>query len=95
MTDALVVSLTVEQLEELVERAAAKAVAALVPTDKLNTEDAARLLSLHPKVLERKARDGGVPAERLGREWRFDRRELLEWLRKQPKKWTPKRKAKP
>lgn len=93
MTVAMVVSLTVEQLEELVERAAAKAIAARPSDEVLATEEAAALLKLHPKVLERKARDGEIPADRLGREWRFRRTAILDWLGKQPKKFVSKRRA--
>lgn len=46
----------------------------------LNTEDAAALLGVHPKTLERWAREGRVPAYDLGR-WRFRASALDVWLR--------------
>ena len=46
----------------------------------LNTVDAAALLQIHPKTLERWAREGRLPAHDLGR-WRFRASELDAWLR--------------
>jgi excisionase family DNA binding protein len=46
----------------------------------LSTEEAAVLLAVHPKTLERWAREGRLPAYDLGR-WRFRASELDEWLR--------------
>jgi len=37
----------------------------------LNTEEAAALLQIHPKTLQRMAREGTVPAFRIGDLWRF------------------------
>lgn len=37
----------------------------------LNTEEAAALLQVHPKTLQRMARQGRVPAFRIGDLWRF------------------------
>jgi len=46
----------------------------------LITEEAAELLSMHPKALLRQVREGRIPAARVGRRWRFSRRQLLQWL---------------
>jgi len=46
----------------------------------LTTEEAAELLSMHPKTLLRQVREGGIPAARVGRRWKFSRRQLLQWL---------------
>ena len=37
----------------------------------LKTEQAASLLGVHPKTLQRLAREGKVPARRIGDLWRF------------------------
>jgi excisionase family DNA binding protein len=37
----------------------------------LNTEEAAALLQIHPKTLQKMAREGTVPAFRIGDLWRF------------------------
>ena len=47
----------------------------------LNTEEAAALLHIHPKTLQRMARQGVVPAFRIGDLWRFRASDLDRWLR--------------
>jgi excisionase family DNA binding protein len=47
----------------------------------LNTEEAAALLQIHPKTLQKMAREGIVPAFRIGDLWRFRASALDEWLR--------------
>ncbi len=47
----------------------------------LDTNEAAGLLKIHPKTLQRMARSGHVPAFRIGDLWRFRASELDEWLR--------------
>lgn len=47
----------------------------------LTSEEAARLLNIHPKTLQRMARKGQVPAHRIGDLWRFRASELDAWFR--------------
>jgi excisionase family DNA binding protein len=47
----------------------------------LNTDEAATLLQVHPKTLERWAREARVSAYDLGR-WKFRASELDTWLRR-------------
>jgi excisionase family DNA binding protein len=47
----------------------------------LCTEAAAALLQVHPKTLERWARESRVPAYDIGR-WKFRASELDAWLRR-------------
>lgn len=47
----------------------------------LNSHEAAALLQVHPKTLQRMARQGRLPAFRIGDLWRFRASELDEWLR--------------
>ena len=47
----------------------------------LTSEEAARLLNIHPKTLQRMARRGQVPAHRIGDLWRFRASELDAWFR--------------
>ena len=47
----------------------------------LKTEQAASLLGIHPKTLQKLAREGKVPATRIGDLWRFRATELDLWLR--------------
>ena len=47
----------------------------------LNSEQAAALLQIHPKTIQRMARQGRIPAHRIGDLWRFRASALDEWLR--------------
>lgn len=47
----------------------------------LNVEEAAQLLRVSPWTVRELARRGRLPGRRVGKEWRFWRRALLEWLR--------------
>ena len=47
----------------------------------LNSEQAAALLQIHPKTLQKLARAGTVPCHRIGDLWRFRASELDTWLR--------------
>jgi excisionase family DNA binding protein len=46
----------------------------------LDTEEAARLLRMHPRTLRTKARSGAIPAVQVGRRWRFRVSALNHWL---------------
>jgi len=46
----------------------------------LDTDQAAKLLRIHPKTLRRSARRGDIPATRVGRLWRFRASMLNRWL---------------
>ena len=52
----------------------------------LTTAMAAELLHVHVEYLRRMVREGRIPAHRFpgGREIRFHRDELIEWVRSQP-----------
>jgi excisionase family DNA binding protein len=47
----------------------------------LNSQQAAALLQIHPKTLQKMARQGRVPGHQIGDLWRFRASELDEWLR--------------
>lgn len=46
----------------------------------MTLEEAADFLRLNAEVLRRKARQGEVPAAKIGRQWRFRLPRLIEWL---------------
>jgi excisionase family DNA binding protein len=48
----------------------------------LDTEEAARLLRMHPRTLRTKARRGSIPAVQVGKRWRFRASMLDRWLGK-------------
>jgi len=46
----------------------------------LNADEAAEFLGFNPYTIREKARLGEIPGRKIGREWRFSRRQLLEWV---------------
>jgi excisionase family DNA binding protein len=58
-----------------------------VPTQRfeplLDSREAAALLKIHQKTLERKARMGEVPGYQVAGKWRFRASELDDWLKSQ------------
>jgi excisionase family DNA binding protein len=48
--------------------------------DVLTIAEAARLLRVGESTVRELAARGEVPGRKLGRQWRFSRRALLEWL---------------
>ena len=45
----------------------------------LDTDEAAKLLRIHPTTLRRMARKGEIPALQIGKLWRFATSALLQW----------------
>ncbi len=48
--------------------------------DIMTVEDVARYLKLKPQTVYKWAQEGRIPATKLGKEWRFRRRILDEWI---------------
>jgi excisionase family DNA binding protein len=46
----------------------------------LNSREAAALLQVHPKTLQRLARKGEIRAKRIGKLWRFRASDLHAWV---------------
>ena len=46
----------------------------------LDVEGAATLLGVSTRTIYNLAREGSIPATRIGREWRFARRNLIDWV---------------
>ncbi len=46
----------------------------------LSAEEAAEFLGFRVYTIREKARAGEIPGRKVGKEWRFSRRRLLEWL---------------
>jgi excisionase family DNA binding protein len=46
----------------------------------LTSEEASRVLKIHPKVLERMAKRGEVPALKVGKFWRYRVSALDAWI---------------
>jgi excisionase family DNA binding protein len=81
VSDVQVITMTREQLSSLVDEAVEKALArhAVPPQEVLDSKEAGRLIGRSPKVMERLARAGKIPAYRLGPHWRFKRSEVQAW----------------
>lgn len=81
----LAVTLTVEELEALMERAVKKASAGAgaAASEVLTRADVARILKVHEKVVSRYVQRDGLPAHRIGKELRFLRPELTAWIERQ------------
>ena len=74
--NTLLVTLTIGDLAELVRKCVREELEQHSPPDVkevLTLDEAAKLLDLHPKVLQKKARDGEIPGSKLGSGWRFMR----------------------
>jgi len=54
-----------------------------VSDDVLGVSEAAQLLGAHVETVRRLARSGGVPSYKVGRDWRFSRAALLQWIASQ------------
>ncbi|MBZ5678164.1 MAG: helix-turn-helix domain-containing protein [Acidobacteriia bacterium] len=55
----------------------------------LKTAQAAALLGVHPKTLQRMARNGEVPGHRIGDLWRFRASDLDRWVRGEVSSQSP------
>jgi excisionase family DNA binding protein len=49
--------------------------------DVLSVEEAAALLKVPPATVRREARAGRLPGRHVGKQWRFARSALIDWLR--------------
>jgi excisionase family DNA binding protein len=48
----------------------------------LDSDEAAALLKIHPKTLQRMARRGEIEGIRIGKLWRFRVSDLVHWIEK-------------
>lgn len=78
----MIVQLTTDDLEELVSRAVAKALAKVPSAEReiLTRDEVAELLGVNPRVVLRYVEHEGLPASKLGPLWRFKRSDLAAWL---------------
>ncbi|MDP8927935.1 MAG: helix-turn-helix domain-containing protein [Actinomycetota bacterium] len=52
----------------------------LAAKDVLTAEEAAEYLAVSVKTIRQLARAGRLPGRHVGKEWRFSRKALLDWL---------------
>ena len=71
-----------EEVRELVRTAVREELASHrdPERDVLTAEQVAGMLAVHVKTVAKLVVRDGLPARRLGREYRFDRDEVLAWL---------------
>jgi excisionase family DNA binding protein len=76
----LVVTLTIPQLEALVRKCIREETAEREEVVYLTLTEAAKFLKLSTKTVLKRIKDG-LPAERLGHEWRFDKSKLVAFMK--------------
>ncbi len=54
-----------------------------MPKDKeiLTVKEVAEYLSIHPLTVHRHAREGKIPAFKIGTDWRFHKKYLEKWIK--------------
>lgn len=54
-----------------------------MPKDKeiLTTKEVAEYLNIHPLTVHRYAREGRIPAFKIGTDWRFHKKYLEKWIK--------------
>ena len=50
--------------------------------DVLDIQGASEFLDISDRTLRKLLREGVIPGRKIGREWRFSRQALIEWLSK-------------
>jgi len=50
-------------------------------SDIMTTKDLAEYLKLHPLTVHRYAREGKIPAFKIGTDWRFHRKYIEKWIK--------------
>jgi excisionase family DNA binding protein len=57
--------------------------AGFVPERLLHTDEAAAIIQIHPRTLQRFAREGMIRGIHIGKLWRFRASEIEEWIQRQ------------
>jgi excisionase family DNA binding protein len=56
---------------------------AFVPDPLLDTDEAAAVMKIHPKTLQKLARRGSIHGIRVGKLWRFRASHIQDWIDRQ------------
>ena len=51
-----------------------------MPADILDVQGAAALLGVSPRTIYKLVADGELPGAKVGKEWRFARKRLIDWV---------------
>ncbi len=54
-----------------------------IMTEILSTKETAVYLKVHVETIRRLARDGSIPAFKIGKDWRFDKEVLRRWIERE------------
>jgi excisionase family DNA binding protein len=57
--------------------------AGFVPERLLDSDEAAAIIQIHPKTLQRFAREGSIHGIHIGKLWRFRASEIEDWIQRQ------------
>lgn len=52
----------------------------------MTIKDVAKYLSVHPMTIYKYAKQGKIPAFKIGSDWRFHRKYIEEWIERQMRK---------
>jgi excisionase family DNA binding protein len=74
-------TLTVPELEALIRKCIREEHVERDSVSYLTLAEAAKLLKLSTKTLLKRIKDKALPAERVGREWRFEKSKLVAAMR--------------
>ncbi len=55
--------------------------------DILTMEQAADMLQVSTRTIQRMVKSGEIPGRQVGSQWRFDREQLRQWVRGDLKSW--------
>jgi excisionase family DNA binding protein len=89
MNGALAVTLTVDELRQLVREAVRAEVADKLGTgdlEQLKREQIAKVFQVSPKHVLTMIHREGLPAVRVGTDWRFPKAAVIAWIREQAMK---------
>lgn len=80
----VLISLSEDEFRDIVRDAVrAELSQQTIERDVLTTAQAADLLGTHPVVVRRWVRERGLPANKIGSTYRFNRADVLDWMKKQ------------
>jgi excisionase family DNA binding protein len=81
MSTQAMVLVTPAELEQLVRKCVREELGARPETVYYTLAEAAKLLKLSTKTVLKRVKEDGLPGERLGHEWRFEKTRLMSWMR--------------
>jgi len=78
------VVLSADELHDLVTNAVREALNTNAPAEYLTLAQAAQMMGASERSLRTWVKDDGLPALRAGRDYRFRRESLVQWMERRP-----------